>query len=65
MTEQMKCLTVHIYKGILLSHKKEKKNWVTCRDVYGPRNCHTESSQSEKEKQIYVNTYMWNLEKMV
>ena len=64
MTEQLKYLTVHIYKGILLSHKKEK-NWVTCRDVYGPRNCHIESSQSEREKQIYVNTYMWNLEKVV
>ena len=23
---------VHIYNGILLSHKKEQ-NWVTCRDV--------------------------------
>ena len=54
---------VHIYNGILLSHKKEQ-NWVICRDVDGPRDCHTEWSKSEREKQIlYINTYMWNLEK--
>ena len=29
------------YNGILLSHKKEQ-NCVICRDVDGPRNCHTE-----------------------
>ena len=29
------------YIGILLSHKKER-NWVICRDVDGPRDCHTE-----------------------
>ena len=27
---------VHIYNGILLSHKKEQ-NWVICRDMDGPR----------------------------
>ena len=32
---------VHIYNGILLSHKKEQ-NWVICRDVDGPTDCHTE-----------------------
>ena len=32
---------VHIYSGILLSHKKEE-HWVICRDVDGPRDCHTE-----------------------
>ena len=54
---------VHIYNGILLGHKKEQ-NWVIGRDVYGPRDCHTEWSKSEREKQIsYVNAYMWNLEK--
>ena len=54
---------VHIYKGILLSHKKER-NWVICRDVDGPRDCHTEWSKSEREKQISnINAYMWNLEK--
>ena len=55
---------VHIYNGILLSHKNELSTWVICRDVDGPRECHTEWSKSEKEKQIlYINAYMWNLEK--
>ena len=42
---------VHIYSGMLLSHKKEQ-NWVICSDVDKPRVCHTEWSKSEKEKQI-------------
>ena len=51
----------HIYNGILLSHKK-KWNWVICSEVDGPRDCHTESSKSEREKQILcANTYIWNL----
>ena len=54
---------VHIYNGILLSHKKDQ-NWVICRDVDGPRISHTEWSKSEREKQIsYINACMWNLEK--
>ena len=40
---------VHIYNGILLSHKKEQ-NGVICKDVDGPRDCHTEWSQKEKKK---------------
>ena len=32
---------VHIYDGILLSHKKEL-NCAIYRDVDGPRDCHTE-----------------------
>ena len=52
---------VHLYNGILLSHKKEQ-NWIICRDVDGPRNCHSEGSKSEREKQIlHMNAYMWNL----
>ena len=60
-----KAEVVHIYNGILLSHEKEQK-WVICRDVDEPRNCHTEWSKSEREKQIlYLHTYayMWTLEK--
>ena len=54
---------VHIYNGILLSPKKER-NWVICWDVDGSRDCHTEWSKSEREKQIsYINACMWNLEK--
>ena len=33
----------HIYSGILLSHRKEH-NWVICKDVDGPIDCHTEST---------------------
>ena len=29
------------YNGILLS-RKEEQNWVMCRDVDGPKDCHTE-----------------------
>ena len=54
---------VNIYNGILLSHKKEW-NWVICRGKDGPRQCYTEWSKSEREKQIsYNNAYMWTLEK--
>ena len=54
---------LHIYNGILLSHKKEQ-SCVICRDMDGPRECHTEWSKSEREKQIsYINVYMWNLAK--
>ena len=56
---------VHIYNGILLSHKKQQ-NWVICKDVQGPSNCHTEGSKSEREKQIlYVNAYYVESRKMV
>ena len=30
---------VHVYNGMLLSHKKDQ-NWVFCRDMDGPRDCH-------------------------
>ena len=32
---------VHIYNGVLLSHKKER-NWVICSDMDGSRDFHTE-----------------------
>ena len=61
--EWIKKIWYIIYNGILLSHKKER-NWVICRDVDGSRDCHSEWSKSEREKQIsYINPYMWNLEK--
>ena len=35
-----------------------------CRDMDGPRDCHTEWSKSEREKQISYNiAYICNLEK--
>ena len=40
---------VHIYNGILLSHKKEQNNAI-CNNIDGPRYCHTELSKSDKDK---------------
>ena len=40
---------MHIYNGVLHSHNK-KWNWVICKDMDGPRQCHTEWSQKEKSK---------------
>ena len=40
---------VHIYNGILLSHKKEWNN-VIGSNMDGPREIHTEWRKSEKEK---------------
>ena len=40
---------VHIYSGILLSHKK-KRNLATCDNIDGPRGYHVEWSKSEKDK---------------
>ena len=54
---------VHIYNGILLSHKKEWNNAI-CSNMDGPRDCHTEWSKSDRERQIsYDIAYMWNLKK--
>ena len=52
---------VHIYNGILLSHKKEWNN-VICSNMDGPRDDHTKWSKSDRERQMsYDITYMWNL----
>ena len=58
---------VYIYNGILLIHKKGQ-NWVICRDMDGPIDCHTEWTKSEKPKQILMyicgiwkkNWYRWS-----
>ena len=42
---------VHIYNGILLSHKKEGNNAI-CSNVDATRDCHTEWRKSERERQI-------------
>ena len=50
-----------VYNGILLSHKKELNNTI-CRNINGPRDCHTEWSKSDRERQVsYDITYMPNL----
>ena len=54
---------VHIYSGILLSHKKEWSNDI-CSNVVGPRDYHPKWSKSDRERQIsYDIAYIWNLKK--
>ena len=56
---------VHIYNGILLSHKREQNNAI-CSNMDGPRDCHTEWGKLDRERQIsYGIAYMWNLKKKV
>ena len=57
-----KDVVVHKYNGILLSHKKDGI-CVSCGEMDEPRACYTEGRKSEREKQIYINEYIWNLEK--
>ena len=40
---------VHIYDGILLSHKKEQNNAI-CSNTDATRDYHTKGSESEKDK---------------
>ena len=55
-------VVLQIYNGILLSYKKECI-WVSSNEVDEPRACHTEWSQSGRERQIsYINTYIWSLD---
>ena len=52
---------VHIYNGILLSHKGEWNNAIGS-NIDGPRDYHTKWSKSVRERQIpYYITYIWNL----
>ena len=44
---------VHIYNGILLSHKKKQNNAI-CSNLGGPRDCPTELSKSERERQNHI-----------
>ena len=54
---------VYICNGILFSHKKEWSNAI-CSNIDGPRDCHTEWSKSDTERQVsYDIAYMWNLKK--
>ena len=48
---------VHIYNGILLSHKKEW-NWVICKDVDGTRDTQTKWNRSERKKIKYQHIYV-------
>ena len=52
---------VHIYNGILLSHKKGWNN-VICSKLDGPRDYQIKWSMSDRERQKpYDITYKWNL----
>jgi len=54
---------VHIYNGILLSHKKQTNNAI-CNNMDGPRDSQTEWSKSDRERQTsYANAYMWGLKR--
>ena len=54
---------IHIYNGILLSHKK-KHIWVSSNEMDEPKTYYTDWSKSEREKQVlHINAYIWNLEK--
>ena len=55
-------VAVHIYNGILLSHKKEHI-WVTSNEDDEPRAYYTERGKTEREIS-YSNAYIMNLEKM-
>ena len=58
-------VVVHTYSEIVLSYKMEHI-WVSSNEVDEPRAYYAEWSKWEREKQIsYINTYIWNLEKMV
>ena len=60
----IKKIYIYTYNAILLNHKEEQ-NWIICRDMDRPRACHKEGSMPERQKQIlYMNAYMWNLEKL-
>ena len=51
---------VYIHNGIPFSHKKEWNNAI-CSNMDGPSDYHTKWSNSDRERQIYDITYMWNL----
>ena len=52
----------HIYKGMLLNHKKECI-WVSSSEVDEPRICYTDWSKSEKQSQIYILTHIYEIKK--
>ena len=52
---------VHIYNGILLRYKKECI-WVSSGEMDEPRAYYTVWSKCGKQT-LYVNAYVWNLEK--
>ena len=52
----------HIYDGILLSHKKEQ-SCAICRDMDGPRGCHTEGTKSKEKNKYHILMHMCGIQK--
>ena len=46
---------VHVYNGILLSHKKEWNNFI-CNYMNGPRDYQAKWNKSKRERQIPYDT---------
>ena len=56
---------VHIYNGILLSHKKKWNNAISS-NMNGARDYHTKWNKPDRERHLlYETTYMWNIIKMI
>ena len=53
---------VHIYNGMLLSHKKEWNDAI-CSDTDGPGGSHTEWSESDRRGQCCVTSLICGIEK--
>ena len=52
----------HTHRVKYYSAIKKEWNNVICRNMDGPRNCHTKGNKSDRERQIlYDITYMWNV----
>ena len=51
---------VHLYNGIIISHKKEHI-WVISNEVDEPRAYYTEWNKSEREKQISYKTHVYGI----
>ena len=52
---------IHVYNGILLSHRREHI-WVSSNEVDEPRAYCTEWSYKEKQI-LHIEAYVWNLER--
>ena len=55
-------MSVHTYHGIVLGHRK-KWTGISWTEADELRVCYTEWSKSERKQYIYINAYIWNLEK--
>ena len=56
---------VNIYNGMYSTIKKRWSNAI-CSNMDGPRDYHTEYSESDRQRQIsYDITYVWTLIKMI